>query len=147
MSASCLRTASTSSGGASVVTLQFSLELDLDSAEQGVQAAINAGSNLLPTDIPAPPVYSKVNPADAPILTLGLSSRTLPLPEIQIFGGGAHAGRRVDLQDFMVIATGAQTFAEALDWTAEVYRAAGLLMAERGLSLDAAPLRMKASAL
>jgi len=56
----------------------------------------------------------------------------LPLPEIQIFGGGAHAGRRVDVQDFMVIATGAATFAEALDWTAEVYRAAGALMSESG---------------
>ena len=56
----------------------------------------------------------------------------LPLPEIQIFGGGAHAGRRVDVQDFMVVATGAATFAEALDWTAEVYRAAGALMSESG---------------
>jgi multidrug efflux pump len=74
---------STSSGGASVITLQFDLEVPLDVAEQGVQAAINAGSNLLPNDLPAPPVYSKVNPADAPILTLGLSSPTLPLPEIQ----------------------------------------------------------------
>jgi multidrug efflux pump len=74
---------STSSGGASVITLQFDLAIPLDVAEQGVQAAINAGSNLLPQDLPAPPVYSKVNPADAPILTLGLSSRTLPLPEIQ----------------------------------------------------------------
>jgi multidrug efflux pump len=74
---------STSSGGASVVTLQFDLEVPLDVAEQGVQAAINAGSNLLPADLPAPPVYSKVNPADTPILTLGLSSATLPLPEIQ----------------------------------------------------------------
>ena len=74
---------STSSGGASVITLQFDLVLPLDVAEQGVQAAINAGSNLLPNDLPAPPVYSKVNPADAPILTLGLSSATLRLPEIQ----------------------------------------------------------------
>ena len=56
----------------------------------------------------------------------------LPVPEIQIFGGGAHAGRRVDIQDFMVVCPGAATFAEALDWTAEVYRAAGLLMAEAG---------------
>jgi enolase len=56
----------------------------------------------------------------------------LPLPEIQIFGGGAHAGRRVDIQDFMVVCPGASSFAEALDWTAEVYRAAGLLMAEAG---------------
>ena len=61
---------STSSGGASVITLQFDLELTLDVAEQEVQAAINAAVNLLPTDLPAPPVYSKVNPADAPILTL-----------------------------------------------------------------------------
>src|SRR3954468_16042790 len=74
---------STSSGGASVVTLQFDLSMDLDAAEQEVQAAINAGSNLLPSDLPAPPVYSKVNPADAPILTLGVTSGTLPLPRVQ----------------------------------------------------------------
>ena len=74
---------STSSGGASVITLQFNLELGLDVAEQEVQAAINAASNLLPSDLPAPPVYSKVNPADAPILTLGLTSKTLPLPQVQ----------------------------------------------------------------
>ena len=74
---------STSSGGASVITLQFDLAVPLDAAEQGVQAAINAGSNLLPQDLPAPPVYSKVNPADAPIITLGLSSRTMSLPDIQ----------------------------------------------------------------
>src|SRR5215813_8218476 len=74
---------STSSGGASVITLQFNLELSLDVAEQEVQAAINAGGNFLPTDLPAPPVYSKVNPADAPILTLGLTSKTLPMPQVQ----------------------------------------------------------------
>ena len=74
---------STSSGGASVVTLQFNLELDLDVAEQSVQAAINAGANLLPADLPAPPIYSKVNPADAPILTLGITSKTLPMTQVQ----------------------------------------------------------------
>jgi multidrug efflux pump len=74
---------STSSGGASVITLQFALELGLDVAEQEVQAAINASSNFLPTDLPAPPVYSKVNPADAPILTLGITSKTMPLPAVQ----------------------------------------------------------------
>jgi len=74
---------STSSGGASVITLQFDLAVPLDVAEQGVQAAINAASNLVPQDLPAPPVYSKVNPADAPVLTLGLASQTLTLPEIQ----------------------------------------------------------------
>jgi multidrug efflux pump len=74
---------STSSGGASVITLQFSLSLDLDVAEQEVQAAINAGSNFLPTDLPMPPIYSKVNPADAPIMTLAITSKTLPLPKVQ----------------------------------------------------------------
>ena len=58
--------------------------------------------------------------------------KTMPRPEIQLFGGGAHAGRRVDVQDFMVVATGAKTFAEALDMTAEVYRAAGKLLAKQG---------------
>ncbi len=74
---------STSSGGASVITLQFTLDLDLDVAEQEVQAAINAAGNLLPSDLPAPPIYAKVNPADAPILTLGISSRTLPLTQLE----------------------------------------------------------------
>src|SRR2546430_6190869 len=74
---------STSSGGASVITLQFSLDLSLDTAEQEVQAAINAASNFLPTDLPMPPVYSKVNPADAPILTFAVSSATLPLPKVE----------------------------------------------------------------
>ncbi len=74
---------STSSGGASVITLQFNLTIKLDVAEQQVQAAINAGSNFLPVDLPKPPVYSKVNPADAPILTLALSSKTLPLTSVE----------------------------------------------------------------
>src|SRR5579872_568528 len=73
------RMSSASSGGASVITLQFNLELSLDIAEQQVQAAINAAANLLPTDLPQPPVYNKVNPADAPILTLAIASKTLPL--------------------------------------------------------------------
>ncbi len=75
--------ASTSSGGASVITLQFNLTLSLDVAEQEVQAAINAASNLLPLDLPMPPIYSKVNPADAPILTLAVTSKTMPLPQVQ----------------------------------------------------------------
>src|SRR3989449_8252338 len=74
---------STSSGGSSVVTLQFSLEVNLDVAEQEVQAAINAATTFLPRDLPSPPVYSKVNPADAPILTLALTSRTLPLSQVE----------------------------------------------------------------
>lgn len=74
---------SVSAAGASVITLQFGLELSIDIAEQEVQAAINAAGNLLPSDLPAPPVYAKVNPADAPILTLALTSKTLPLTQVQ----------------------------------------------------------------
>ncbi len=77
------RMASTSASGVSIITLQFGLGLALDVAEQEVQAAINAGSSLLPADLPAPPVYAKVNPADAPVLTLAISSDTLPLTEVQ----------------------------------------------------------------
>src|SRR3954466_1284273 len=73
---------SVSSAGASVITLQFSLALNLDIAEQEVQAAINAAGNLLPSDLPAPPIYAKVNPADAPILTLALTSKTMPLIQV-----------------------------------------------------------------
>ena len=74
--------ASTSSGGASVLTLRFSLEINMDVAEQQVQAAINAASNLLPSDLPAPPVYNTVNPADTPVLTIAISSKTMPLPKL-----------------------------------------------------------------
>jgi multidrug efflux pump len=74
---------SASSAGASVITLQFSLDLSLDIAEQEVQAAINAAGNLLPSDLPAPPIYSKVNPADAPILTLAVTSKTLALTDLE----------------------------------------------------------------
>src|SRR6202045_2707460 len=74
---------SASSGGASVITLQFSLDLSLDIAEQEVQAAINAAGNLLPADLPAPPIYAKVTPADAPVLTLALTSKTMPLTQVQ----------------------------------------------------------------
>ncbi|HEY4883023.1 MAG TPA: multidrug efflux RND transporter permease subunit [Myxococcales bacterium] len=74
---------STSSDGSSVITLQFSLSLDIDVAEQEVQAAINSAQTFLPSDLPAPPVYSKSNPADAPILTLALTSKTMPLSKVQ----------------------------------------------------------------
>jgi multidrug efflux pump len=74
---------SASSAGASVITLQFSLDLSLDVAEQEVQASINAAGNLLPSDLPTPPIYSKVNPADAPILTIAVTSKTLPLTTLE----------------------------------------------------------------
>src|SRR3984885_7154430 len=73
---------SNSSFGSSVITLQFDLNLSIDVAEQEVQAAINAASTYLPADLPTPPVYSKINPADAPILTLALTSKELPLDQV-----------------------------------------------------------------
>ncbi|MGJ7581367.1 efflux RND transporter permease subunit [Variovorax sp. RHLX14] len=77
------RMSSTSASGVSIITLQFGLGETLDVAEQEVQAAINASNSLLPADLPAPPVYAKVNPADAPVLTLAISSGTMPLTEVQ----------------------------------------------------------------
>ncbi len=73
---------SASGSGASVITLKFSLDLDMSVAEQEVQAALSAAGNLLPRDLPAPPVYRKVNPADTPILTLAVTSSTMPLPDL-----------------------------------------------------------------
>ena len=74
---------SASSAGASIITLQFSLDLSLDVAEQEVQAAINAANNLLPSDLPIPPVYAKINPADAPILTLAVTSKSMSLTDLE----------------------------------------------------------------
>jgi multidrug efflux pump len=74
---------STSSAGASVITLQFNLSLAIDVAEQEVQAAISGAQNLLPQDLPAPPIYAKVNPADAPVLTLGVTSKVMPLTKVE----------------------------------------------------------------
>jgi multidrug efflux pump len=74
---------STSSAGASVITLQFNLALAIDVAEQEVQAGISAGQNLLPQDLPAPPIYAKVNPADAPVLILGITSKTMALTDVE----------------------------------------------------------------
>ncbi|WP_016589939.1 efflux RND transporter permease subunit, partial [Yersinia pestis] len=75
--------ASQSSGGASVITLQFQLTLPLDVAEQEVQAAINAATNLLPSDLPYPPIYNKVNPADPPILTLAVTATAIPMTQVE----------------------------------------------------------------
>jgi multidrug efflux pump len=78
-----LQMTSTSSFGSSLITLQFNLELNIDIAEQEVQAEINSASNLLPKDLPNPPIYSKINPADSPILTFALTSQTLPLSKVE----------------------------------------------------------------
>ena len=88
---------STSSGGSSMITLQFSLDLNLDIAEQQVQAAINAAATFIPRDLPNPPVYNKVNPADAPILTLALTSDTIPLIKVHDLADTRLAGH-VDAQ-------------------------------------------------
>ncbi|MBK8794569.1 MAG: MdtB/MuxB family multidrug efflux RND transporter permease subunit [Holophaga sp.] len=79
------RMSSNSSGGSSIITLQFVLDLNIDVAEQQVQAAVNAAGTYLPRDLPNPPIYSKTNPADAPILTLALTSKSLPLSKVQDF--------------------------------------------------------------
>ncbi|HEY3269606.1 MAG TPA: MdtB/MuxB family multidrug efflux RND transporter permease subunit [Geothrix sp.] len=79
------RMSSTSSGGSSIITLQFVLDLNIDVAEQQVQAAVNAAGTYLPRDLPNPPIYSKINPADSPILTLALTSKTLPLSKVEDF--------------------------------------------------------------
>src|SRR6202040_1431934 len=74
---------STSSDGCSVITLEFNLSLNIDIAEQEVQQSINASGTYLPADLPTPPIYAKVNPADTPILTLALTSTTLPLTKVE----------------------------------------------------------------
>src|SRR5450432_964215 len=74
---------STSSGGNSVIVLQFNLNLDIDVAEEEVQSAINAAQSFLPANLPSPPIYSKTNPADAPVLTLAITSNTTPLSQVE----------------------------------------------------------------
>src|SRR5580698_5843160 len=74
---------STSAGGVSVIVLQFNLSLNLDVAEEEVQSSINGGQSFLPADLPTPPVYNKTNPADAPVLTLAISSPTMPLSQVE----------------------------------------------------------------
>jgi len=74
---------SSSSGGTSVIVLEFNLTLAIDVAEEEVQSAINASQSLLPSNLPSPPIYSKTNPADAPVLTLGITSSSMPLPQVE----------------------------------------------------------------
>ncbi len=97
---------STSSAGASVITLQFSLNLSLDVAEQQVQEAIYSAGNVLPSDLPAPPVYAKVNPADAPVLSLALTSKKLPLTEVEDLADTRLAGKISQLPGVGVVTIG-----------------------------------------
>lgn len=89
---------SQSSAGASVITLQFDLSLSMDVAEQEVQAAINAAGNLLPSDLPAPPIYAKVNPADAPIMTLAITSKTMRLIDVEQIAESRLASKLSEIQ-------------------------------------------------
>jgi multidrug efflux pump len=121
---------STSAATSSVVVLQFDLALSLDVAEQEVQAAINAATSYLPKDLPAPPVYSKVNPADSPILTLALSSKTLSLREIEDLADSRFAQRISQLPGVgLVSVSGGQRPAVRI-------RANPTALAARGLSLE-----------
>jgi len=97
---------STSSGGASVITLRFALDMSMDVAEQQVQAAINAATSLLPNDLPMPPLYSKVNPADAPILTLAITSPTLPVIRVNDLVENRLAPRLSQVQGVGLVAIG-----------------------------------------
>ena len=129
--AGLLRMSSTSAAGVSIVTLQFGLGLDLSTAEQQVQAAINAGGSLLPADLPAPPVYAKVNPADAPVLTLAITSDTLPLTEVQNL-----VNTRLALKISQVNGVGLVTLSGG-QWPAVRIQADIRALASYGLGLDA----------
>ncbi|MDF4205872.1 MdtB/MuxB family multidrug efflux RND transporter permease subunit [Pseudomonas protegens] len=123
--------ASTSSGGASVLTLRFSLDINMDVAEQQVQAAINAATNLLPKDLPAPPVYNKVNPADTPVLTLAITSKTMLLPKLNDLVDTRMAQKIAQISGVgMVSIAGGQRQAVRIKVNPEALAASGLNLAD-----------------
>ncbi len=122
---------STSSGGASVITLRFSLDVALDVAEQEVQAAINGANNLLPNDLPVPPVYNKVNPADTPVLTLAVTSESLPLPKLHDLVDTRMAQKLAQISGVgMVSIAGGQRPAVRIRTNPEALAAYGLSLAD-----------------
>ncbi|HWJ68774.1 MAG TPA: efflux RND transporter permease subunit [Sphingobium sp.] len=124
------RMSSASSAGASVVTLQFRLDLSLDVAEQEVQAAINAAGTLLPSDLPAPPIYAKVNPADAPVISIGITSRTRTLADVQDLVDQSLAAKIAQMSGVgLVTLSGGQRPAVRIQADIQA-------LAARGLSLD-----------
>ncbi|KAF1685892.1 multidrug transporter subunit MdtC [Pseudoxanthomonas broegbernensis] len=134
---------STSSGGASVVTLQFSLEVDLGVAEQEVQAAINSASSFLPGDLPMPPVYRKVNPADTPILTLAVTSQTMALPEVYDLVDTRMAQRLSQLPGVgLVSLAGGQRPAVRIQVNPQALAATGLGMGDIRRAIAAANVNM-----
>ena len=134
---------STSSGGASVITLQFSLDVDLGVAEQEVQAAINAAGSFLPNDLPMPPVYRKVNPADTPILTLAVTSDTLALPEVYDLVDTRMAQRLSQLPGVgLVSLAGGQRPAVRVEVNPNALASAGLGMGDIRAAISAANVNM-----
>ncbi len=122
---------STSSGGASVISLRFSLDLKLDVAEQEVQAAINAATNLLPSDLPAPPVYNKVNPADSPVITLAITSKSMPLPQVNDLVDTRMAQKIAQISGVGLVSVGGgQRPAVRIRANPQALAAAGLTLAE-----------------
>ncbi|AHY57494.1 MdtB/MuxB family multidrug efflux RND transporter permease subunit [Stenotrophomonas rhizophila] len=134
---------STSSGGASVITLQFSLEVALGVAEQEVQAAINAADSFLPDDLPVPPVYRKVNPADTPILTLAVTSQGLSLPQVHDLVDTRMAQRLSQLPGVgLVSLAGGQRPAVRIQVNPSALAANGLSMASIRTAIGAANVNM-----
>ncbi|MDY0208098.1 MAG: efflux RND transporter permease subunit, partial [Pseudomonas sp.] len=122
---------STSSGGASVISLRFSLDIELDVAEQEVQAAINAATNLLPRDLPAPPVYNKVNPADSPVITLAITSASMPLPQVNDLVDTRMAQKIAQINGVGLVSVGGgQRPAVRIRANPQALAAAGLTLAE-----------------
>ena len=134
---------STSSGGASVITLQFALEVDLGVAEQEVQAAINAANSFLPNDLPLPPVYRKVNPADTPILTLAITADGLSLPQVYDLVDTRMAQRLSQLPGVgMVSIAGGQRPAVRIAVNPQALAATGLSMADIRSAISAANVNL-----
>src|SRR5512133_841603 len=130
---------STSSFGSSVIVLQFALDLNIDIAEQQVQAAINAGSTYLPRDLPNPPIYSKSNPADAPILTLALTSSTMPLSRVEDYADTTLAQKISQLPGVgMVSISGGQRPAVRIQANPTALAAYGLSLEDLRLALGQA---------
>ncbi len=121
---------SASSAGASVITLQFNLSLSLDVAEQEVQAALNAAGNLLPSDLPAPPIYAKVNPADAPVMTLAITSKTMNLTDVERIANTRLASKLSEIPGVgLVTISGGNVPAVRVEVNTQA-------LAARGLSID-----------
>lgn len=130
---------STSSSGSSLITLQFSLDMTLDVAEQQVQAAINAANNFLPTDLPNPPIYSKVNPADSPIVTLALTSKMLPMPQVEDYAETRFAQKISQLSGVgLVSISGGQRPAVRVQANPNALAAYGLTMEDLHTAISAA---------